>query len=42
MCYKGVTEENIEKKRERRQNELKHPNLHLHNTLNLPERLHKI
>ena len=39
MCYIGVTEGKIEK---RTQNEDKHLNFHLHNTLCLPEGVHKI
>ena len=38
MCYIGVTEGKIEK----RQNELKQLYFHLHNTLSLPEGIHKI
>ena len=39
MCYIRVTEGKIEK---RRQNEDKHLNFHLHNTLCLPESVHFI
>ena len=39
MCYIGVKKGKIEK---RRRNELKHLYFHLHNTLSLPEGVHKI
>ena len=39
MSYIGVTEGKIKK---RRQTELKHLYFHLHNTLSLPEGVHKI
>ena len=40
MCYIGVQKEKLKEKR--RQNEGWHHNLHLHNTLCLPEGVHKI
>ena len=44
MCYIGVTEGKIEnmKKEGKMKNENEHFNFHLHNTLCLPEGVHKI
>ena len=42
MCYIRVTEEKIENLKKRWQNENKHINFHLHNTLCLSESVHKI
>ena len=42
MCYIRVTEGKIEKFEKRRQNEEKHLNFHLQNTLCLPESIHTI
>ena len=42
MCYTGVTEGKIENLKKRWQNEDKNLNFHLHNTLSLPEGVHKI
>ena len=42
MCYIGVTEEKIENLKKRRQNDDKHLNFHLLNTLCLPEGVHQI
>ena len=42
MYYIRVTEGKMTKNEKRRQNEDKPLNFHLHNTLGLPERVHKI
>ena len=42
MCFIGVTGGKLENLKKRRQNENKHLNFHLHNTLCLPEGVHKI
>ena len=42
MRYIGVTEGKIVNFKKSRQNEDKHLNFHLHNTLCLPEGVHKI
>ena len=42
MCHIRMTEGKIENLKKRRQNEDKHLHFHLHNTLCLPESVHKI